>query len=129
MQSIYQRIEHLIEDRGMTKKAFCEALGISTGNFGDWKRGKTTPSTNKLIEIAAFFSVSLDWLIIGRGSPFPEIKETREGYGMEHGAEQEIMIDPAELSELGEQEREFIREYLEFSAYRKDKGRNKDINR
>lgn len=64
-----------------------------------------------------------------QGSPFPEIKETREGYGMEHGAEQEIMIDPAELSELGEQEREFIREYLEFSAYRKDKGRNKDINR
>lgn len=54
MQSIYHRIEELIKERGMTKKAFCQQLGISTGNFGDWKRGKTTPGTNKLIEIASF---------------------------------------------------------------------------
>lgn len=128
MQSIYQRIEHLIENRGMTKKAFCEALGISTGNFGDWKRGKTTPSTNKLIEIAAFFSVSLDWLIIGRGSPFPEIKETREGYDADLASGKET-IDPTLLTELAQNEKEFIREYLEFSAYRKDKERNKDTNR
>lgn len=52
--SIYERIELLIKNAGMTKKAFCLELGISTGNLGDWKRGKSTPSTNKLIEIAAF---------------------------------------------------------------------------
>ena len=64
--SIYERIELLIKNAGMTKKAFCLELGISTGNLGDWKRGKSTPSTNKLIEIAAFFNVSLDWLMTGR---------------------------------------------------------------
>ncbi|MCM3259913.1 MULTISPECIES: helix-turn-helix domain-containing protein [Paenibacillus] len=116
MQSIYQRIEHLIESRGMTKKAFCETLGISTGNFGDWKRGKTTPSTNKLIEIAAFFSVSLDWLIIGKGSPTNRVKEARGEYEVDPES-----LDPALMSGLAEHEKEFIREYIEFSAYRKDK--------
>ncbi|HAG00833.1 MULTISPECIES: helix-turn-helix domain-containing protein [Paenibacillus] len=117
MQSIYQRIEHLIESRGMTKKAFCETLGISTGNFGDWKRGKTTPSTNKLIEIAAFFSVSLDWLIIGKGKPTTRVNETREEYEAETAL--------SALSGLEEREKEFIREYLEFSAYRRDKRNEK----
>ena len=66
MSSIYERIEYLIKQKGMTKKAFCEQLNISTGNMGDWKRGKSTPGTHKLIEIGAFFHVSLDWLILGK---------------------------------------------------------------
>ncbi|WP_422658110.1 helix-turn-helix domain-containing protein [Paenibacillus sp. EC2-1] len=115
MQSIYQRIEHLIESRGMTKKAFCETLGISTGNFGDWKRGKTTPSTNKLIEIAGYFEVSLDWLIVGKGSPSPGIMEVREIYGA-HSAQGEGRL---QVSNLTDDEKHFIREYLEFAKYRK----------
>ncbi|KKO51095.1 helix-turn-helix domain-containing protein [Paenibacillus sp. DMB20] len=116
MQSIYQRIEHLIESRGMTKKAFCESLGISTGNFGDWKRGKTTPSTNKLIEIAAFFSVSLDWLIIGKGSPSSGVMEIREGYGTEAADGEAVQVEG-----LSDQEKQFIKEYVEFTEYRKHK--------
>lgn len=55
MQTIYERIEYLIKQKGLTKKSFCEQLNISTGNMGDWKRGKTTPGTHKLIEIGDFF--------------------------------------------------------------------------
>lgn len=39
MQTIYERIEYLIKQEGLTKKSFCEQLNISTGNMGDWKRG------------------------------------------------------------------------------------------
>ena len=116
MQTIYQRIEWLIESRGMTKKAFCEQLGISTGNFGDWKRGKTTPSTNKLIEISEFFSVSLDWLIVGRGSSAEAVMERQETYL--------IRQDMPEMALLEKEELEFIREYIRFSVYRKDKSKN-----
>lgn len=121
MQSIYQRIEHLIESRGMTKKAFCENLGISTGNFGDWKRGKTTPSTNKLIEISGYFDVSLDWLIIGKGSPSLGVMENRESYGTNdaQGTAEQIRA-----SSLSEQEKHFIKEYLEFTEYRKHRNNN-----
>ncbi|AIQ11735.1 helix-turn-helix domain-containing protein [Paenibacillus durus] len=115
MQSIYDRIELLIEKRGMTKKAFCEQLGISTGNMGDWKRGKSTPGTHKLIEIGAFFGVSLDWLILGKTSS-SILREGGEDYFFEQIRQSNCHID-----ELQPQEKEFIKEYLAFTEYRRRK--------
>ncbi|MEC0372585.1 helix-turn-helix domain-containing protein [Paenibacillus chibensis] len=111
MQSIYDRIELLIKMRGMTKKLFCEKLGISTGNLGDWKRGKSTPSTNKLVEIASFFGVSLDWLIVGKERDTLYLKENMNTY----------MGDECEQAKaaLSEKEKEFIKEYILFTRYRK----------
>ncbi|GAB6988197.1 helix-turn-helix domain-containing protein [Paenibacillus pini] len=114
MQSIYERIEILIKQKGMTKKLFCENLCISTGNFGDWKRGKSTPSTNKLIEIAAYFNVTLDWLILGRESDEIVLREDRGTYGLENSSSV-----PRLLNGLTEQEKHFIKEYIEFTSYRK----------
>ncbi|WP_145050499.1 MULTISPECIES: helix-turn-helix domain-containing protein [Paenibacillus] len=116
MQSIYERIEHLIAERGMTKKAFCQQLKISTGNLGDWKRGKSTPSTNKLIEIAAFFDVSLDWLMIGRPSKEAMVREKREDYFFDV-----LRQLNCQESELTTEEQSFISEYIEFTRYRKSK--------
>ncbi|KQY84295.1 transcriptional regulator [Paenibacillus sp. Root52] len=116
MQSIYERIEHLIAERGMTKKAFCQQLKISTGNLGDWKRGKSTPSTNKLIEIAAFFDVSLDWLMIGRPSKEAMVREKREDYFFDV-----LRQLNCQESELSTEEQSFISEYIEFTRYRKSK--------
>lgn len=116
MESIYQRIEALIAERGMTKKAFCQQLGISTGNFGDWKRGKTTPGTNKLIEIATFFDISLDWLMMGRTPKREMVNEQQESYFFDDLGQLNCQID-----QLTEQEKVFIRDYIEFTAYRKNK--------
>ena len=114
MQSIYERIEHLIAEKGMTKKAFCEQLKISTGNLGDWKRGKSIPSTNKLIEIASFFDVSLDWLMIGRLSKEAIVREKREDYFF--NVLRQLDCQESELSAV---EQAFISEYIEFTRYRK----------
>lgn len=114
MQSIYQRIEELIKERGMTKKAFCEQLGISTGNFGDWKRGKTTPGTNKLIEIASFFNASLDWIMLGRDVQGKVLKESKDPYFFEASGQLNCQ---GEL--LSEAEKDFILEYIEFTRFRK----------
>ncbi|WP_408894337.1 helix-turn-helix domain-containing protein [Paenibacillus taichungensis] len=116
MQSIYERIEHLIAERGMTKKAFCQQLKISTGNLGDWKRGKSIPSTNKLIEIASFFDVSLDWLMIGRPSKEAMVREKREDYFFD--VLRQLNCQEGELSTV---EQSFISEYIEFTRYRKSK--------
>lgn len=116
MQSIYERIEHLIAERGMTKKAFCQQAKISTGNLGDWKRGKSIPSTNKLIEIASFFDVSLDWLMIGRPSKEAMVREKREDYFFD--VLRQLNCQESELSTV---EQSFISEYIEFTRYRKSK--------
>ncbi|GGN99353.1 helix-turn-helix domain-containing protein [Saccharibacillus kuerlensis] len=116
MQSIYERIEQLIKSSGMTKKAFGERLGISAGNLGDWRRGKSTPSTHKLIEIAAFFSVSLDWLMTGKEWQPEEVKETGSAYFFEQSGQSNCQED-----ELSDEEKTFIREYMEFAAYRRSR--------
>lgn len=119
MQSIYQRIEQLIKERGMTKKAFCEQLGISTGNFGDWKRGKTTPGTNKLIEIASFFNASLDWIMLGREVQGEALKESKDLYFF--GASGQLNCQGESLSKA---EKDFILEYIEFTRFRKEKNQS-----
>jgi transcriptional regulator with XRE-family HTH domain len=96
--------------RGMTKKLFCEQLGISTGNLGDWKRGKSTPSTNKLVEISSFFDVSLDWLILGKEQEAFQLKENAGTY---------VWDELEDHVSLSEKEKEFIKEYIEFTRYRK----------
>jgi transcriptional regulator with XRE-family HTH domain len=101
----------------MTKKAFCEDLHISTGNFGDWKRGKTAPSANKLIEIAKYFNVSLDWLMTGTNRGKEGIKEGKEPYFFDSEGQLNCRLE-----DLPEKEREFIKEYLKFVEYRRQQG-------
>lgn len=115
MQSIYDRIEYLIKQKGLTKKSFCEQLNISTGNMGDWKRGKSTPGTHKLIEIGAFFHVSLDWLILGKNSS-EVLRESSADY--DSRASQQPDDHTAELLPM---EKEFIKEYIAFTEYRKQR--------
>lgn len=119
MQSIYERIEFLIKKQGMTKKSFCAQLGISTGNMGDWKRGKSTPGTHKLIEIAGFFQVSLDWLVLGKQTL--TVQESGGDYFFD-----EIRQLNCHTAELLPEEKNFIKEYLAFTDYRKRTDKNRD---
>ncbi|WP_340021766.1 helix-turn-helix transcriptional regulator [Paenibacillus sp. FSL K6-1096] len=120
MQSIYDRIEFLIKRQGMTKKSFCKQLGISTGNLGDWKRGKSTPGTHKLIEIAGFFQVTLDWLVLGKQTL--TVQESGEDYFFE-----EIRQLNCHTGELLPEEKHFIKEYLAFTDYRKRMDKNRAV--
>jgi transcriptional regulator with XRE-family HTH domain len=115
-QSIYERIELLIKNKGITKKSFCEQLKISTGNFGDWKRGKSTPGTHKLIEIAAYFDVSLDWLLTGKERYAQTVNEQSSPYFFELMGQLNCQDEV-----LSEREKDFIKEYIEFSVYRKSR--------
>ncbi|GGA37264.1 helix-turn-helix domain-containing protein [Paenibacillus physcomitrellae] len=122
MHSIYERIDLLIRMKKMTKKSFCEKLGISTGNLGDWKRGKSTPSTNKLIEIAAFFDVSLDWLMLGKGAFNSAVKEQAESYSHYYSH----LDEEDRTAKLTPEEEAFIREYIAFTRYRKQRNRRNE---
>jgi transcriptional regulator with XRE-family HTH domain len=118
IQTIYSRIEVLIASRKMTKKAFCEDVGISTGNFGDWKRGKSVPSANKLVEIAKYFDVSLDWLMTGKERSAEGLKESKEQYFFGQLGQLGCQVD-----DLTQQEKAFIKEYVKFTQYLRQKGK------
>jgi transcriptional regulator with XRE-family HTH domain len=61
-------LESLIEHGGYTRnrKRIASRLGISLAALSQYIRGQTTPSFGKLLAIADFFDVSLDYLVYGQ---------------------------------------------------------------
>jgi transcriptional regulator with XRE-family HTH domain len=72
-----QMLESLIEHGGYTRnrKRIATRLGISVAALSQYIREQTTPSFSKLLAIADFFDVSLDYLVYGQptgGSPITD---------------------------------------------------------
>ena len=63
MYEIYQR---LLDDKGIKNADVSRGTGISNMTLSDWKNGKTTPKQDKLLKIADYFGVSLDYLMTGK---------------------------------------------------------------
>ncbi|GMX66241.1 hypothetical protein Elgi_55130 [Paenibacillus elgii] len=107
-KEIVERIEYLIEANNIPKSDFLKEMGISSGNMGDWKSERSTPNIHKLVRVAEYFKVTLDWLVTGKDRPAKEgdsLGEKLQSVGSVH--------------ELSEDEKAFIREYIEFAASRK----------
>ena len=60
----YSYFEHLLKINNTTVYRVAKATGIPNSTFSDWKNGRSSPKTDKLIKIADHFGVSLD-LIFG----------------------------------------------------------------
>ena len=57
------KLFELMKEKGITAKKLSEDTGISQGNRSDWKSGRSKPSGDKLIVIANYFNVSVDYLL------------------------------------------------------------------
>jgi transcriptional regulator with XRE-family HTH domain len=61
----------LMERKNITQAQLADAIGISRGNLGDWKSGRSSPTIDKLLLLADFFGVSTDYLL-GKENTAPE---------------------------------------------------------
>ena len=68
MNDIAERLNKLMEERGVKAKQVSRELNLSNSSFTDWKNSKNGPSVVALIKLAAYFGVSLDYLITGKKS-------------------------------------------------------------
>lgn len=71
---LYQRIKELCEEKGTTINKLENELGIGISSIQKWKN-TYSPSMDKIIKIANYFNVSVDYLL-GRAdvkTPIPEI--------------------------------------------------------
>ena len=66
--SILNRISALLKDRGLQQKVLCEHIGLKAQAYTNWKNGSNDSYMKYLPEIAAFFDVSVDYLL---GTPTP----------------------------------------------------------
>lgn len=60
---LYERYELLKNELGLTDYRVSAETKISTATLTSWKNGAYIPKTDKLIILANYFNVSLDYLV------------------------------------------------------------------
>lgn len=63
---MYEIFEKLLREKGVKTADVCKATGLKAPTFSDWKKGKSNPNTDKLILIANYFGVSVEYLKTGK---------------------------------------------------------------
>lgn len=57
------RLKELREERGMTQLELANQLGIAKSSIGMYEQGRRVPSPKQLVNMAAFFDVSVEYLL------------------------------------------------------------------
>ena len=64
---ISERIFKLLEEKNITQMEFGKRTGISNSTISDWKRKKTNPSADKIMDICYALDVTPEQLLTGNG--------------------------------------------------------------
>jgi len=63
MLIIHERIKHLRKEKNITQKSLAEIIGVKEVSFQRYEYDMARPSLEKLVVIADYFDVSMDYLI------------------------------------------------------------------
>ena len=75
---MYEKFERLLVERGVTAYRVAKETGISPATLSDWKTGKSKPKQDKLIKIADYFGVTVDYLMTGQDNSPTEPQLTKK---------------------------------------------------
>ena len=67
MDTLFDRIQQLCTERGISRYALEKNLGFGKASMGRWDTN--TPSIDKVQKVADYFDVSLDYLMTGKEKP------------------------------------------------------------
>ena len=70
--AMYEYFEKLLMMRGLKPADVTRGTGISSTVFTEWKKGKSCPKTDKLLEIARFLNTSVEYLMTGQEPRYSE---------------------------------------------------------
>ncbi|MBO6208398.1 MAG: helix-turn-helix transcriptional regulator [Lachnospiraceae bacterium] len=60
---MYNKYAKLRDEKGLTDYAVAKETGISTATMSSWRNGVYTPKADKLLTIAEFFGVPLEYFL------------------------------------------------------------------
>lgn len=60
-QKSFLKVDALVKKRGITIYKLAKDLGLAPTVFSDWKTGKSKPKLDKLMKIAEYFGVSVEY--------------------------------------------------------------------
>ena len=60
---MYNKFKQLLDERGVTAYQVAKETGISTATLTQWKQGRYTPKVDKIMKIADYFGVPLEYFV------------------------------------------------------------------
>lgn len=60
---MYEKYAQLRDERGLTDYAVAKETGIATATLSCWKNGEYKPKAEKLLAIAKFFGVPIEYFL------------------------------------------------------------------
>lgn len=101
LDTLGKRILYLRKKFKLTQKELAAVTGLQRGNLSHYEKDKIKPAAEAIIALAKHFSVSTDWLLMG--------KEKTEA-------------DPLCYA-LSEQERMDVEQYVQFVLWKRDRAK------
>ena len=74
--TVFERIENLRKNKGISQGKLEKELGFSNGSISKWKTSMPTP--DRLQKIANFFDVSIEYLMTGTDTTKTELNARDE---------------------------------------------------
>lgn len=68
---ISERIFKILKLKNMTQKEFASKVGIGNSTVSEWKKKKTNPSADKIMDICIVLDVTPEQLLTGKGIDIP----------------------------------------------------------
>ena len=65
--TVSERILKVLKDRNMTQVEFAKQVGIATSTISEWKKKKTNPAADKIMNICNVLQITPEQLLTGKG--------------------------------------------------------------
>ena len=62
-EKVYEKLQRLLDARGITAYQLAKETGIASARFSEWKRGRCKPKADKLQKIAEYFGVTIEYFL------------------------------------------------------------------
>ena len=110
---ISERIFKLLEERNMTQMEFGKRVGLANSTISDWKRKKTNPSADKIMDICMVLNVTPEQLLTGKGidDDYEEGKDPKVKDGVVISKADIRMIE--DIHGLKDEQRKRLLKYME----------------
>lgn len=76
--TILDRLFELMNERNLKPSQVTKDIGIANSSFSDWKKGKGSPSLDAVTKLAAYFNVSVDYIVNGIETTSLELSSQNE---------------------------------------------------
>ncbi len=65
--TISERILKVLKERNITQADFAKQVGIATSTISEWKKRKTNPTADKIMDICNVLQITPEQLLTGKG--------------------------------------------------------------